>query len=154
MRNLLGILAGLTAMLLLCGLAILGVGAESLTPAGQDLVRNDVDGDGTVSISDVTSLLKCLSGTCGHVQEEGLCLLEKGRSNDVSEDSFQSIDDVTGLLSYLATRCGHVEVEKEDQPADCESGGLEGGSYCALCGLDLRSSVQTPSKGHDMKDGV
>ena len=53
----------------MCALLVLSVSAMGLTEAGEILQKYDIDGDGAITITDVTELLKYLSTNCGHQSE-------------------------------------------------------------------------------------
>ena len=57
-----------TVLILLTALTVVGIHAAELTEAGKELLKYDLDGDGRISISDVTTLLNYLSSSCGHVR--------------------------------------------------------------------------------------
>lgn len=60
---------------------------------GDDILRGDVDGDGSVNISDVTTLIDyLLSGNASGVNLEGA---------DCDQDGSINISDVTALIDYL-----------------------------------------------------
>ena len=66
----------------LSALLVMGVGAQAFAEADFDFGRYDVNGDGSVNISDVTALLSFLATTdCGHIAvtvegKEGNCFEE------------------------------------------------------------------------------
>ena len=59
---------------------------------GEPVIRGDVNGDGSVSIADVTSLIKYLLGSTSGVNADAA---------DCNQDSKVTIADVTTLINYL-----------------------------------------------------
>ncbi|MBQ8911428.1 MAG: hypothetical protein IJY89_02525, partial [Clostridia bacterium] len=53
-------------LLLLMSVTFFGAAAETLTEAGEQLRKYDLNGDGSVTIADVALLLDYIGGNCGH----------------------------------------------------------------------------------------
>ncbi|MBR5726677.1 MAG: leucine-rich repeat protein [Muribaculaceae bacterium] len=94
---------------------------------GADYIVGDVNGDGFVNISDVTSLINyLLSG-----DETGINLL----AADVSADGYVNITDVTELINYLLTGASAKSVHRINSTLVAQSALTE--DKLALSGLTI-----------------
>lgn len=109
---------------LLCSLLVFGVSAAGLTEAGKELQKYDLNGDGRITISDVTALLDFLSYSCGH---------EKAVLSE-SKDATCTVPGQRG--GSYCKKCKQVLEETEEIPAKGHN--FVGGS-CTVCG-EVQSS--------------
>ena len=143
-------IAIISALIVLCGLLAFSVSAAGLTEAGKLFGKYDVNDDGTIDISDVTTLLSYLSTECSP-QNTGLPETEIFfETYDVNEDGAIDISDVTTLLSHLATECEHIYSEWIAVPAIGCSPVSYNVRFCFNCGIEENDlGVDVPDMHHD-----
>ena len=127
-------------LLLLSSFALFGAEAETLTEAGQQLQRFDVNADGKISISDVTTLLNYLSTGCGHNSITREAVAPSCTTVGYTEGTYCTICNENLIIPEEIPAIGHTfengtcTVCQSPQPSEGLEYTLNGTSY-AVTGL-------------------
>lgn len=127
--------------------------AEDLfTKEGLDLEIHDINGDGKITISDVTALLDFLATSCGHEEvilpaTEATC-----QSYGFTEGSYCKHCGKTLKIQKRIPKLIHKESILEAVAPTCTEPGLTEGKGCLNCGEIYVEPKQVPATGHAYGD--
>ncbi len=141
-----------TVLFLLCTLALLRVSAAGLTEAGKELQKYDLDEDGRITITDVTTLLNYLAYSCGH---ESIPFPELAPTCTEPGSTGGSFCKNCGNIMEMPTAIpatGHTEVFDEAVDPTCTETGLTEGAHCEKCGEVLIAQEPIKETGHIFSD--
>jgi hypothetical protein len=112
----------------------------------------DVNNDGVIDISDVTTLLSYLAGNCGHKEVILPAVAPTCKSYGFTEGSYCALCNKTLKVQKRIAKLEHKESILPAVPPTCTKDGLTEGKGCLNCGEVYLPQQKDPATGHRYDD--